>query len=88
MRLERLMTLEVDLPDAPAGCEWRLFNDEACPQVQLVRDGQPVGLLTFGCVVHDVAAYVYATETTMLRATALKAALALFSALDLEVGDE
>ena len=47
MVLTRTMTVDVDLPDAPAGYSWKLNHDTGC-QVLLMRDGDPVsvGILT------------------------------------------
>jgi len=47
MILTRTMTVDVDLPDAPAGYSWKLNHDVGA-QVLLMRDGDPiaVGILT------------------------------------------
>jgi hypothetical protein len=47
MILTRTMTIDVDLPDAPAGYSW-LLNHDSGAQVLLMRDGNPVsvGILT------------------------------------------
>ena len=45
MLLTRTMTLEADLPDAPAGCEWRLVTSDH-GQVALYRGDSGLGLLT------------------------------------------
>jgi hypothetical protein len=50
MILTRTMTIDVDLPDAPAGYSW-LLNHDSGAQVLLMRDGDPVsvGILTGLC---------------------------------------
>jgi hypothetical protein len=47
MILTRTMTMDVDLPDAPAGYSWRLNHDVGA-QVLLMHDNDPiaVGILT------------------------------------------
>jgi hypothetical protein len=46
MILTRTMTIDVDLPDAPAGYSW-LLNHDSGAQVLLMRDGDPVSV---GCL--------------------------------------
>ena len=85
MKLERLMTVEVDLPDAPAGCEWRLAADEP-PCVVLLRDGDPVGVVTgFVETKAPRLSHVFGEDAPTGHATHREAALALFARLGLEV---
>lgn len=84
MKLERLMTVEVDLPDAPAGCEWRLAADEP-PCVVLLRDGDPVGVVTgFLQTKAPKLSHVFGEEPNG-HDTHREAAMDLFARLGLEV---
>jgi len=88
MKLERLMTVEVDLPDAPAGCEWRLATD-GVPCVVLLRDGESVGTVTgFVETKAPRLSHVFGEDAPTEHATHRDAALALFARLGLEVSDE
>lgn len=84
MKLERLMTVEVDLPDAPAGCEWRLAADEP-PCVVLLRDGVSAGAVAgFFDTPTPKLARVFGEPEATGHETHRDAALALFARLKLE----
>lgn len=84
MILQRLMTIEVDLPDAPAGCEWRLATDDV-PCVVLLRDGESVGTVTgFTSTQTPKLSHVFGEDAPTGHATHRDAALALFARLGLE----
>lgn len=85
MKLERMMTVEIDLPDAPAGCEWRLATDEP-PCVVLLRDGESVGTVTgFVETKAPKLSHVFGEPKPLEHDTHREAALALFARLGLEV---
>lgn len=88
MKLERMMTVEVDLPDAPAGCEWQLESDSASPVVQLRRGGVVVGGVFGSGKLAPVLWSAYASGDRIASSeatTTREAALAMFGALGLEV---
>jgi hypothetical protein len=85
MKLERMMTVEVDLPDAPAGCEWRLATDEP-PCVVLLRDGESVGTVTgFVETKAPKLSHVFGEPKPLEHDTHREAAMDLFARLGLEV---
>ena len=84
MKLERLMTVEIDLPDAPDGCEWVLLSD--LPQVRLERSGRGLGILT-GSGPFGVEAKLYTEDDGTDHPTHREAALELFRRLGLEAKD-
>lgn len=86
MILQRLMTVEVDLPDAPAGCEWVLLSD-AIVQVGLQRGDQRLGFLTYSSIV-GARASMHLRDGMYDHSehdTPHDAAIALFARLGLEV---
>lgn len=85
MKLERLLELEVDLPDAPDGCVWMLLNADSVWQVGLrTEDGVDLGFMTGGAT-GSVMATIHQPEAEVGRyVTFREAALALFAALGLE----
>lgn len=85
MKLERLLELEVDLPDAPDGCVWMLLNTDSVWQVGLdAADGRKLGFLTGG-ESGDITATTHNPVANVGRCGAWReAALALFAALGLE----
>jgi hypothetical protein len=88
MKLERLMTVEVDLPDAPAGCEWRLETDNP-PCVVLLRDGESVGTVTgFAVTKTPKLSHVFGEREPTGHATHRDAAMALFARLGMEVEND
>ena len=88
MLLNRTMTLECDLPDAPDGCEWALISADA-GQVALAVRGERLGFLSaIGMgLSKGVGAILYpqilnpAHEYNTNHPTEREAALALFAAL-------
>ena len=84
MKLTRTMEVEVDLPEAPEGCEWILLSDYS-HQIRLSRNGIGHGFVTgAGELGTTVSWRVYSTSEEGEAQTQREAALALFAALGLE----